>query len=156
MPIQGDLNTMPVPELLTWISQSQKTGTLEVRHGESTRKLGFKDGALIYSASSELKDTLGRVLIRKDVLTEEMWNRAREISQERSVGVAKVLCDLGVVTEEQIVRLMRKKAEKELFDLFELREGEFTFDEGALPNLALLPLHVDVSRMLLRVTQQMD
>jgi len=31
MPIHGDLNTMPVPELLMWIGQTHKTGTLEIR-----------------------------------------------------------------------------------------------------------------------------
>ncbi len=49
-----------------------------------------------------------------------------------------------------------QKAEKELFDLFELADGDFTFNESLLPALDLLPLRVDVSKMLLRVTQDRD
>ena len=41
-------------------------------------------------------------------------------------------------TEEQLLRYLRKKAEKELFDLCESVEGEFKFMERDLPKLDLL------------------
>ena len=56
---------MPVPELLMWISQYRKTGTLEVRTKLSTERLAFEDGTLTYSSSSDQKKTLGRLLIEK-------------------------------------------------------------------------------------------
>ncbi|HVR42906.1 MAG TPA: DUF4388 domain-containing protein [Thermoanaerobaculia bacterium] len=156
MPIQGNLLTMAVPEILMWISQFQKTGTLEIRIGETTSRLAFDHGALIFSSSSDHRSTLGRLLIEKGVVTEEMHARARQLREEKSSGVAKALRDLKILSEEQVVTFLRKKAEKELFELFEAKEGEFTFDEKELPALDLLPLRVDVSRLLLRVTQQMD
>jgi len=54
------------------------------------------------------------------------------------------------------VRFLRKKAEKALFDLFDIEEGEFTFSVNELPTLDLLPMRVDVSKMLLRITQDKD
>ena len=70
--------------------------------------------------------------------------------------MAKALLELDIVTEQQLVRFLRKKAEGELYDLFDLQEGAFTFTERDLPTLDLLPMRVDVSRMLLRVTQHKD
>jgi hypothetical protein len=70
--------------------------------------------------------------------------------------VAKALLELDIVTEAQLVRFMRKKAERELYDLFDLQEGEFTFTERNMPTLDLLPIRVDVSKMLLRITQDKD
>ena len=35
-------------------------------------------------------------------------------------------------------------------------EGEFTFTERNMPALDLLPMRVDVSKMLLRITQDKD
>ena len=61
--------------------------------------------------------------------------------------------------EEAVIALTnaeRKKAEKELFAIFESVDGEFTFTEAEMPSLDLLPMRVDVSKMLLRVTQDMD
>ena len=156
MPIQGSLATMPVPELLMWISQYQKTGTLEVRTKVSVETMAFDGGALIYSSSSNPDATLGRLLIRNGILTEEMHTQARQLRKTKSVAVAKALLDLQMMTEPELLRFLRKKAEKELFDLCELTEGEFAFTERDLPQIDLLPLRVDVSRMLLRVMQDRD
>ena len=156
MPLNGDLATMPVPELLMWIGQSQKTGSLEIRTDRATVKMAFEKGDLIFSSSSDPDTTLGRIQIRSGVVTEEMHKQARELRKTKSIAVAKALLDLKIVTEDQLTRFLRKKAEKELFDLCECIEGDFTFIESDLPALDLLPLRVDVSRMLLRVTQDRD
>lgn len=156
MPIQGDLRTMPVPEILMWLSQYQKTGMLEIRSGGVTHKLGFDKGALTFSSSSDRKGTLGRLLIEKGIVTEEMHQKARTLRKEKSVAVAKAFRELNMLSEEEILRFLRKKAENELFQLFERQDGEFTFDENELPNLDLIPLQLDVANLLLRVTQHKD
>lgn len=156
MPVQGNLAAMAIPELLMWISQFQKTGTLEIRTEGGTNTMAFEDGALIFSSSSNRESTLGRLLMKYGVVTEEMHQKARELRKTKSVAVAKALLDLQMLTETQLLRFLRKKAEKELFDLFECTEGEFTFTEEKVPDLELLPLRVDVSKMLLRVSQDRD
>ncbi len=156
MPIQGSLAAMPIPEILMWISQSQKTGTLEIRTSRSTEKMAFDHGALIFSSSSNPEATLGRILMRSGIVTEEGHKRARQLRKTKSIAVAKALLELEIVTEPQLLRFLRKKAEKEIFDLFDSPDGEFTFTESALPQLDLLPLRVDISKMLLRVTQDKD
>ena len=156
MPLQGSLSAMPIPEILMWISQCQKTGTLEIRTSRSTEKMAFDQGALIFSSSSNPEATLGRILMRSGIVTEEGHKRARQLRKTKSIAVAKALLELEIVTEPQLLRFMRKKAEKEIFDLFDSPEGEFTFTEHSLPELDLLPLRVDVSKMLLRVTQDKD
>ena len=156
MPMQGDLKTMPVVELLMWISQFQKTGMLEIRTGKSTETMAFDHGALVFSSSSNPERTLGRLLIKYGIVSEENHKRARELRKTKSVAVAKALLELDIVTEAQLVRFMRKKAERELYDIFDLQEGDFAFTEADMPALDLLPIRVDVSKMLLRVTQDKD
>ena len=156
MPLQGSLGTMPLPEVLTWISQYQKTGTLEIEAGEAKQTLAFEHGILVFSSSSDPKNTLGRILIKAGIVTEEVHKQARELRKTKSVAIAKALLDLEALTEEDLIRFLRKKAEKEIFDLCERTEGSFTFTETDLPKLDLLPLRVDVSRTLLRVMQDRD
>ena len=64
--------------------------------------------------------------------------------------------DLNFVSEEDILRLLRKKAESEIFDLFKTTEGEFIFRDQDTPELEGIALRVDVSKALLHVTQQID
>jgi Domain of unknown function (DUF4388) len=156
MPIHGSLAAMPIPEILMWISQCQKTGTLEIRTSRSTEKMAFDKGTLVFSSSSNPNATLGQILMRSGIVTEEGHKRARQLRKTKSIAVAKALLELEIVTEPQLLRFMRKKAEKEIFDLFDSPDGEFTFNEQAMPELDLLPLRVDVSKLLLRVTQDKD
>jgi hypothetical protein len=118
--------------------------------------MAFSDGALIYSSSSNLDGTLGRLLVKYGAVTEEEHERARELRETRSIAVAKALLELQALNEQQLLRFLRKKAEKELYDLLDSAEGEFTFVEHELPTLDLLPLRVDVSKMLMRVAQDRD
>ncbi|MDQ6800544.1 MAG: DUF4388 domain-containing protein [Acidobacteriota bacterium] len=156
MPIQGDLRAMSVTELLMWISQFQKTGTLEIRTSEWTETMAFEQGSLVFSSSSNPERTLGRLLIKYGVVTEENHKRARELRKTKSIAVAKALLELDIVTEAQLIRFLRKKAERELYDIFDIQDGDFTFTETNMPSLDLLPLRVDVAKMLLRVTQDKD
>jgi hypothetical protein len=156
MPIQGTLKAMPVPELMTWISQFSKTGTLEIRTLQSTITMAFESGALIYSSSSNSETTLGRLLIKHGVVTESMHQQARELRKTKSIAVAKALLELRMLTETQLLQFLRKKAEMDLFDLLTTEDGEFTFHALDLPQLELLPLRVDITRMLLRVSQHFD
>lgn len=156
MPLQGDLSTMPIPELLMWISQFQKSGTLEIRSDGITQRLAFDRGALTYSSSSDRSGSLGRLMIERGLVSEEMHERAWALREETSVAVAKVLRDLQALPEEEGLRILGKKAERDVSRLFERLEGEFTFNEKEQPHLDLLPLRLDVARLLLRITQQLD
>ena len=44
MGIVGNLRTMQLEELLQWLSQSQKTGTLEIKTDKVEKKIFFRDG----------------------------------------------------------------------------------------------------------------
>ena len=156
MPIRGNLTTMPVPEVLMWISQFQKTGMLEVYANNHTASLAFDRGMLVYSSTSNRERTLGRLLLEHGIVTEDMHKQARELRKTKSVAVAKALLELNLLSEDTLVRFLRKKAEKELFDLFEVVDGEFSFTERDLPELDFLPISVDVGRIMLRITQDRD
>jgi hypothetical protein len=156
MAVHGDLSTMPVGELLMWISNFRKTGTLIVRTLDHDEKIAFDQGFLIFSSSSDLKRTFGRLLVQRGLLSEENHDQARKIREEEQIALAKVLKELNFLPEDEILRLLRKKAEAEIFDLFKSDQGEFTFRDEPMPELDLLPLRVDVSKALLHVTQQLD
>ena len=156
MSIQGSLKTMPVPELLMWISQHEKTGTLEVATGNHLETIAFNGGTLIFSSSTNLARTFGHILISRGLLSEAQHAQARRIREDQRIALAKVLKELQILPEDEIVRMLRKKAEAEIFDLFRSANGEFRFLDDQLPDLDLLPLRVDVAKALLHITQQLD
>ena len=56
MSIAGNLKTMELSELLQWLSQAQKTGTLVCDNGQVEKRIFFRDGMIISSASTDPKE----------------------------------------------------------------------------------------------------
>lgn len=156
MAVHGRLDTMSVPELLQWIALGRKTGTLVLKTPRGSAQLAFDSGTLIFSTSPDPEQTLGQLLIKRGLVSEETHERARKIRNEHSIAVAKVLTDLNVLPQAELERVLKLKAEDEIFSIFLCEEGEFTFEPKDLPALELLPLRVDVTKTMIKVSQRLD
>ena len=47
MTISGNLRTMPFADLLQWVSQSRKTGTLAIEGEPYNKKIYFRNGLVV-------------------------------------------------------------------------------------------------------------
>src|SRR5947199_10729134 len=79
MGIVGNLRTMQLEELLQWLSQSKKSGNLEIVHGKVEKKIFFKDGLILSSASNKPEEYLAHFLMRHALINEEQVARAVEL-----------------------------------------------------------------------------
>jgi hypothetical protein len=71
MSITGNLKTMPFGELLQWLSQSQKTGTLVLDNAQVEKRVFFRHGTIISTASTEPREHLGHFLVSHGFIGEE-------------------------------------------------------------------------------------
>ena len=71
MGIEGNLSTMELAELLQWLAQSRKTGSLVVDNGQVEKRIFFQDGIIIGSASTDPREYLGHFLVSHGFLSEE-------------------------------------------------------------------------------------
>ena len=156
MALYGTLDTMPVTELLQWISLSQKTGTLEIFTESGAARISFQNGDLIFCSSSDEALSLSNLLLSSGALSAEVHQRASLIGDECGVGLGKVLLDLNVLRQDDLQRFLIRKVENEILRLFQSHKGHFQFVDHELPGLDLLPLKLDVTEALLRVSQRMD
>ncbi|MCL4840148.1 MAG: DUF4388 domain-containing protein, partial [Thermoanaerobaculia bacterium] len=70
MGITGNLRTMELAELLQWLSQARKTGTLVVRNGTVEKRVIFQDGKILTSGSTDPREYLGNFLVSHGYLSE--------------------------------------------------------------------------------------
>ena len=82
MGIVGNLRTMQLEELLQWLSQSKKSGTLEIVHGRTEKKIFFKDGLILSSASNKPEEYLGHFLVSHGLINEGQLSRADRAAGE--------------------------------------------------------------------------
>ncbi|HUP44048.1 MAG TPA: DUF4388 domain-containing protein [Thermoanaerobaculia bacterium] len=156
MGVSGNLNTMLPGDLLQWLSLGQKTGTLVVARQAVEKKIFFKDGRILSSASNDPREYLGQFLMSHGFLNEEELRKAMEVQQQSGILLGKILVTIGLITEQDLMRLMRIKAEEEIYDVFLWPEGEFQFIDAELPQMQMIPLRIDVTGIIMEGTRRVD
>jgi hypothetical protein len=156
MSVSGNLKTMLPGDLLQWLSLGQKTGTLCVRNKGTEKKIFFRNGRVISSASNDPREYLGQFLMSHGYITEPELMKAMEVQAQSRILLGKILVMIDVITEEDLQRLMRLKAEEEIYDIFLWNEGDFQFADDELPQMEMIPLQVDVTGLIMEGTRRVD
>jgi len=155
MALTGKL-TMTAADLLQWVSLGQKSGTLVVARESVEKKIFFRNGRVISSASNDPREYLGQFLMSHGYLTEPELTKAMEVQRQSGILLGKILVMIDVIVEEDLQRLMRRKAEEEIYDVFLWGEGSFDFRENEVPLNEMIPLQVDVTGIIMEGTRRMD
>ncbi len=156
MGIVGNLKTMQLAELLQWLSQSQKTGTLQIQHAKIEKKIFFREGRVISSSSTKPEEYLGHFLVGQGFISDEDLTKA--VQQQSKTGnlLGRILVDSGVIGEPDLHRLLRLKAEESIYDLFTWQEADFKFLDDVLPEHPMIPMNLDVTAIILEGVQRVD
>lgn len=156
MGLSGNLKTMLPGDLLQWLSLGQKTGTLVITNQRVEKKIFFRKGRVISSASNDPREYLGQFLMSHGYLTEPELKKAMEVQQQSGILLGKILVMIDVISEKDLQRLMRLKAEEEIYDIFLWNDGDFYFVDDELPQMEMIPLQVDVTGIIMEGTRRVD
>ncbi|HEY8849037.1 MAG TPA: DUF4388 domain-containing protein, partial [Thermoanaerobaculia bacterium] len=156
MGVSGNLRSMQPGDLLQWLSLGQKSGTLVVTSKSVEKRIFFKSGRVISSASNSPREYLGQFLISHGYLTEEELVKAMEVQHQSGILLGKILVMIEVIGEQDLQRLMRLKAEEEIYEIFLWQDAEFHFIDDELPTMEMVPLQVDVTGIIMEGTRRVD
>ncbi|HYI10859.1 MAG TPA: DUF4388 domain-containing protein [Thermoanaerobaculia bacterium] len=156
MGLSGNLQTMLPGDLLQWLSLGQKTGTLVITNKRVQKKIFFQRGRVISSASNDPREYLGQFLMSHGYLTEPELKKAMEVQLQSGILLGKILVMIDVIGERDLQRLMRLKAEEEIYDIFLWNDGDFYFVDDELPQQEMIPLQVDVTGIIMEGTRRVD
>ena len=147
---------MQLSELLQWLSMGQKTGTLLIEGHGVEKRVYFQNGRINSSSSSDQREYLGHFLVSHGYITEEELKMAMEVQEESNILLGKILVMINAISETDLLRLMRKKAEESIYDVFLWEEGNFEFVDGELPELKMVPLTLDVTGIIMEGLRRFD
>jgi hypothetical protein len=155
MPISGNLRTMPVVDLLQWIAVARKTGTLIVR-GEWKRRIFFDEGQVTLVASDNMRERLGYYLVGWGYLSGSQLEELLGEQQERGRMLGDLLVERGIVPRDELVRMLRVRAEDMIVGLILSGEGEFRFIDHTIPSRASLEVRFMVEQLLFEAARRAD
>ena len=156
MGIVGNLRTMQLEELLQWLSQSKKSGTLEIKSGKVEKRIYFKDGRILSSSSSKPEEYLGHFLVSHGLISEMELAKAIELQEKTRTLLGKILVTTGALRENDLHRMLRFKAEESIYDIFAWTEADFRFLDDVLPESAMVPMSLDVTAIVMEGVQRVD
>ena len=149
----GRLEGISVPELLWGISLSEKTGVLRVVHGDVTKRVYIEEGRIVFGTSSDTDDRLGETLLREDLITLDQLQRAAgRFGTGKRLGT--ILVEIAAITPQDLVNGVIAQVKDIIMSLFPLEEGEYHFEEGALPTEELITVKMKMEELLLQGIRQ--
>jgi hypothetical protein len=152
MPLQGDVATLPVRDLLELLVRTRASGRLSVSRGMAARRFHLRDGQVMLASSSEEATLLGRLLVERGLIDEVQLAGALNTRKGASARtrLGKTLTDSGLVSPAQLSGVLADKIERLLLDTMNWRDGRFYFDEEAAPRRQAVVTAVDLGALLQR------
>jgi len=147
---------MALADILQWVSQGRKTGTLHITRGAVEKRVSFMGGSIHSSWSNDPRESLGQFLVRERLITEEQLFRTllRQETEGRPLGA--LLVEHGPLSDADLLRMLEHKAEETIYDLFHWNEGHFEFKDGELRRDVPFPVNLDVTSVIMEGVRRID
>ncbi len=164
MSLQGQIEEMGLGAVIQTLSLNRYRGTLRIESEEAGNQFFFISEGEIVLVRQVQRDPvrLGDLLVRAGRVSHVQLDQA--LAEQKKVGkrLGEVLVDLGLVTGDDIDKVIRGKFEEEFLDLFLLDKGRFEFIFGLTPEALFAPeeklerVTLNTSGLMLEAMRRLD
>jgi hypothetical protein len=155
--LTGNLQTVPLSDLLQLITSSAKTGVLSVRGGEQKREIYFKRGTVIYASSSGSEgQLLGNLVLSQKKISKADLERALSIQKLTGKKLGTVLLEMTKLTKEELRSFLRIQVEEIVYNLFGWNSGEFVFYDGKTPPAEQVTAELNTMNLIMEGSRRID
>ncbi len=151
----GRIEGLAVPLILASIHQTGTTGVLHFTKGNIKKSLYVKDGDIVFATSSDQRDRLGEILIKRGKCTEkDLENAVSRLGGGKRLGA--ILTEDEKMSPEDLVENVTEQVKQIVFSIFEWDRGFYQYEEGNLPSLELITLTQSTPELLFQGIREMS
>ncbi len=159
--LTGDLNVVPLADILTLLQSQQQTGVLTVTRGGAKVELYFQDGHIDLATAVGIPDEfkLGRFLVDAAGLGMNDLEKALEDWGDSPTGlIGSNLVKQGAVTMEELHDALSRQTSELIYELLRWNYGRFTLrtTEHEAPAAAEASLNLTVDGILMEGFRRVD
>lgn len=133
MSFTGDLEHLPIADVIQLLNVTRKSGTLTIKSGKGESGLVFKDGYIV--SANHLNDSVrvGKLLVEQNVIAEDVL--AGVLSEQKKVGknhkpLVAMLIEKGKIKKEDGFTCLETLIEMTIVEILTWGSGSFSFDMG--------------------------
>ncbi len=131
--MKGNLEDFSPAELIQTLGQLGKNGALRVQLEDQSGREGlilFRNGKIIYTASSSVRESLGSLLLAREVIREAELTEAlqRQAESTEKMRLGSVLVEMGVLEQSKLEELIREQFSTIISEFLHWSSGGFSFE----------------------------
>ncbi len=142
LPISGPLSEFDVAAVLARMHAQALDGQLKVAAAQFTKTLWLQGGCIVFAQSSLVDDSLGNLLRRRGVISEEQFEKSRRRMHKHGSRQGRALMEMGLLTPDQLWGEVSAQLRAITFSLFPLRAGRY--DIASLPEDARENIRIEL------------
>ncbi len=154
--LQGNIEYMPLPDLLQWIEMNRKTCVLNIVCDGLNSIFYMENGKIIYASSQFKGYRLGEFLVSKGVLNEAQLLHALTESRRSGILLTRFLIDARYVSIDALTEVFIHLVLSLLQKIIQCRVGSFTVTSSLSDSMINGPIHLDVGGIVLESVRQLD
>ena len=151
---QGEFGEIFIPDLLTFLDMLGKTGTLEVRRPDETKRIFWDKGEIVFAESDRTDEELADYLCRNGWVSHAALAEARK--QAGNDAVVRHLITSGALEPALLPRALKSLVVDIVYSIFEWKDGVFRFLLTAEPHGEKVVLRTSVSNIIMEGSRRLD
>lgn len=154
--LSGSLASFKLPEVLTFLHTTRKSGTLALANDGREAWVFFDQGSLVYAGSNQEQFRLGNILLRKKKISAAECQRIDDLMRREGGRFGQLAVQQGVLTDPQVQDYLKIQVSEIIYDCFVWSGGTFAFaEEMRLPNYAVT-ISVDLSNLIMEGARRIE
>lgn len=131
MPLTGELEHLPIVDVIQLIHSTRKSGTLNVYSRKGEGQLVFNNGYIVGASHSNEKLKIGQILVEAELISEAELDKALQIQEsageERKPLIVTLIEHCGM-SEEAAYKALEKLIEMTVVEMISWTRGIFSLD----------------------------
>jgi tetratricopeptide (TPR) repeat protein len=144
---RGDLSEIPFHILLHALAVYRRSVVLSIERRQVKKEIILENGTPVDCQSNLLQDTLGKFMVGRGDITEEVNLQVLSKSATTGQPFSEILVAEGLVSANDLYKVLQQNLAKKLLDGFTWRSGSFTVSSQLPPVES--PLKVNAPQLVL-------
>lgn len=131
MAFTGDLEHLPIVDVIQLMNSTRKTGVLSVKGRKGESQLVFKDGFIVSASHLNNSVRIGQVLIEKGIISPlqlEQGLQRQQLDGAERKPLAITLIEMGLMAEQDAYKGLQHLIEMTVVEILTWKSGKFTLD----------------------------
>jgi curved DNA-binding protein CbpA len=154
--VQGDLTLDSLGDVIRKLYVNRRSGILHLARGETSKRIYFRKGSMIFANSDVDADRLGEFLIRQGVIDRDAFDKASKAMRETGNRFGRTLVELGFVPAEEMEARVVDQIQTIIYSLFAWDSGEYRFEQHENPVDEDIVLNLSTADIILEGTRRLD